>query len=85
MLKILKYLSICVLFVSCVASATALKKQPVQPAAEIVEQNYDEMLELAKEMDQERAPAIYIVVISEPEVVIAKPPKTIPKSNSKTK
>ena len=83
MLKILKYMSICVLFVSCVASATALKKDNPQPAAQIIDQNYDEMLEMAKEMDQERPPAIYIVVISEPEVVIARPPKATPKTKTK--
>ena len=44
---------------------------------------YDEMLEMAKEMDQERTPAIYIVVISEPEVVIARPPKATPKTKTK--
>ena len=83
MLKILKYLSICVLFASCVASATSLKKDNSQPVAQIIDQDYDEMLEMAKEMDRERTPAIYIVVISEPEVVIAKPPKTTPKSKTK--
>tara|TARA_R100000008_G_scaffold70709_1_gene48394 strand:+ start:993 stop:1244 length:252 start_codon:yes stop_codon:yes gene_type:complete len=83
MLKILKYISICVLLASCVASASALKKDSPQPAAQIIDQNYDEMLEMAKEMDQERTPAIYIVVISEPEVVIAKPPKATPKSKTK--
>tara|TARA_Y100001973_G_C5080460_1_gene272207 strand:- start:257 stop:508 length:252 start_codon:yes stop_codon:yes gene_type:complete len=83
MLKILKYISICVLLASCVASATALKKDGPQPAAQIIDQNYDEMLEMAKEMDQERTPAIYIVVISEPEVVIAKPPKATPKTKTK--
>ena len=83
MLKILKYLSICVLLASCVASASALKKDGPQPAAQIIDQNYDEMLEMAKEMDQERTPAIYIVVISEPEVVIARPPKTVPKVKTK--
>jgi len=83
MLKIIKYLSICLLFASCVASATALKKDTPQPTGQIVEQEYDEMLQLAKEMDQERTPAIYIVVISEPEVVVAKPPKTILKPKTK--
>ncbi len=83
MLKILKYLSICVLFASCVASATSLNRETPQPAAQIIDQDYDEMLEMAKEMDQERTPAIYIVVISEPEVVIAKPPKTSPKTKTK--
>jgi len=76
MLKILKYLSICILFVSCVAGATSLKKQQYKPSSKIVEQDYDEMLQLAKEMDQERTPAIYIVVISEPETIIANPPKS---------
>lgn len=83
MLKILKYISICVLLASCVASASALKKDSPQPAAQIIDQNYDEMLEMAKEMDQERTPAIYIVVISEPEVVIARPPKATPKTKTK--
>ena len=45
------------------------------PVEQLVEQNYDEMLELAREMDQERTPAIYIVVISEPEIITARPPK----------
>ena len=76
MLKILKYLSICILFVSCVASATALKKQSHKPSAQIIEKDYDEMLDLAKEVDQERTPAIYIVVISEPEIIVANPPKS---------
>ena len=83
MLKILKYLSICVLFASCVAGATSFNRETPPPAAQIIDQDYDEMLEMAKEMDQERTPAIYIVVISEPEVVIAKPPKTTPKSKTK--
>ena len=81
MLKILKYLSICILFVSCVASATALKKPEHKPAAQIIEKDYDEMLELAKEVDQERTPAIYIAVISEAETVVARPTK--PKSKTK--
>ena len=79
MLKALKYIAICLLLFGCVASASSLNKRVHKPAAQLIEQNYDEMLELAREMDQERTPAIYIVVISEPEVISAKP------SNSKSK
>lgn len=75
MLKILKYILICTFLIGCVASASSLKSERQAPTAQIIERNYDEMLELAKEMDQERTPAIYIVVISEPEVIVAKPPK----------
>ena len=59
----------------CVASASSIKNKILMPEAQIVEQDYDEMLELAKEMDQERIPAIYVVIISEPEVITAKPPE----------
>jgi len=59
----------------CVASASSIKDKILIPEAQIVEQDYDEMLELAKEMDQERIPAIYVVIISEPEVITAKPPE----------
>tara|TARA_Y100000310_G_scaffold46916_1_gene43546 strand:- start:1 stop:195 length:195 start_codon:yes stop_codon:yes gene_type:complete len=59
----------------CVASASSIKNKILMPEAQIVEQDYDEMLELAKEMDQERIPAIYVVIISEPEIITAKPPE----------
>ena len=59
----------------CVASASSIKNKILMPEAQIVEQEYDEMLELAKEMDQERIPAIYVVIISEPEIITAKPPE----------
>ena len=59
----------------CVASASSIKDKILIPEAQIVEQDYDEMLELAKEMDQERIPAIYVVIISEPEIITAKPPE----------
>ena len=75
MLKILKYISICVLLFGCAASAASLEREKATPKAQIIEQDYDEMLELAKQMDQERKPAIYIVVISSPEIVTATPSK----------
>ena len=36
---------------------------------------YDQMLDLAYDMEQERVKAIYVVVISEPEIITAKPPE----------
>jgi 1,2-phenylacetyl-CoA epoxidase PaaB subunit len=75
MFKILKYISICILLIGCAASASSFKKKEPTPHAQIVDQNYDEMLKLAREVDQERKPAIYIVVISSPEIITATPPK----------
>jgi len=75
MFEILKYISICVLLFGCAANAVSLEREKTTPKAQIIEQDYDEMLELAKQMDQERKPAIYIVVISSPEIVTAMPPK----------
>jgi len=45
------------------------------PAGQIIEQDNDEMLELAYDLEEERVKAIYVVVISEPEVITAKPPE----------
>ena len=74
MKKIVNFLFISLMLAGCIASASSTKKMPV-PAAEIIEQDRNEMLELAREMHEERTQAIYIVVISKPEIVIAKPPE----------
>ena len=57
----------------CLASTLSTKNTMSMPAEQIAGQDYNEMLELAREMDQERVQAIYIVVISEPEIITAKP------------
>lgn len=59
----------------CLASISSTKNNMSMHAEQIIEQDHNEMLELAREMDQERIPAIYIVVISEPETIIVKPPE----------
>ena len=62
----------------CVATASTVSTAdnvPFAPAGQIVEQNNDEMLELMHDMEEERVKAIYVVVISEPEIVTAKPPE----------
>ncbi len=73
--KIFNFLFVSLMLFGCVASASSIKNKILMPEAQIVEQDYDEMLELAKEMDQERIPAIYVVIISEPEIITAKPPE----------
>ena len=73
MRKIFYFLFISLMLVGCLASVSSTKKNMSTHIGQIIEQNRDEMLELAREMDQERTPAIYIVVISEPETIIAKP------------
>ena len=73
--KIFNFLFVSLMLFGCVASASSIKNKILMPEAQIVEQEYDEMLELAKEMDQERIPAIYVVIISEPEIITAKPPE----------
>ena len=73
--KIFNFLFVSLMLFGCVASASSIKDKILIPEAQIVEQDYDEMLELAKEMDQERIPAIYVVIISEPEIITAKPPE----------
>ena len=66
------------MLLGCVATASTVKNIPVTPAAEIIDIdiNYDkEMLDLARDMEEERVKAIYVVVISEPEIITARPPK----------
>ena len=58
----------------CAATASTVNTVHYKPEAKIIEQNNNEMLELAHDMEQERIKAIYVVVISEPETVTAKPP-----------
>ena len=73
--KILSFCFAVLVLVGCVTGASIIKDTSPAPKGEIIEQMTDEMLELAKEMDQERSPAIYVVVISEPVVITAKPPE----------
>ena len=62
------------MLLGCVATASTANNTPTSPKAEIIEQDNGEMLELIQEMEEERVKAIYVVVISEPEIIIAKPP-----------
>ena len=73
MKKIINFLFTSLILIGCVASASSIKGEVYAPMGQIVEQMPDEMLELANEVEQERVPAIYVVIISEPEIVIAKP------------
>jgi|GEM_PF-6911766 len=75
MKTIFYFLFISLMLIGCAASVSVIKNKTTTPESQIIEQDHNEMLELAREMDQERTPAIYIVVISEPEIVIAKPPE----------
>ena len=58
----------------CVATASTVNNTPPAPAGEIVDLDNGETLELIQEMEEERVKAIYVVVISEPEIITAKPP-----------
>ena len=73
--KIFYTLFLCLVLFGCVATASTVNNVPPVPKAQIIEQNNDEMLELAHDIEEERVKAIYVVVISEPEIVIAKPPE----------
>tara|TARA_Y100000310_G_scaffold311139_1_gene357154 strand:+ start:2136 stop:2372 length:237 start_codon:yes stop_codon:yes gene_type:complete len=75
MSKLFNFLFASIILIGCVASASSVKKEMPAPMGQIVERATDEMLELARDSDQERIPAIYVVIISEPETVIAKPPE----------
>jgi hypothetical protein len=74
MKKIFNFLFVSLMLIGCVTSASSIKNEASAPLGQIIERTNDEMLELAREVDQERIPAIYVVIISEPEVVTAKPP-----------
>ena len=63
------------MLLGCVATASTSRNVPSAPAAEIIDTYYDQMLDLAYDMEQERVKAIYVVVISEPEIITAKPPE----------
>ena len=75
MKKIINFLVVSLMLIGCVASASSIKNEVFAPKGQIVEMAHDEMLELARDTDRERIPAIYVVVISEPEIIIAKPPE----------
>ena len=63
------------MLLGCVATASTSRNVPSATAAEIIDTYYDQMLDLAYDMEQERVKAIYVVVISEPEIITAKPPE----------
>tara|TARA_Y100000310_G_C20534874_1_gene740368 strand:- start:822 stop:1055 length:234 start_codon:yes stop_codon:yes gene_type:complete len=74
MKKIFNFLFVSLMLIGCVASASSIKSEASVPLGQIIERTSNEMLELARGVDQERVPAIYVVIISEPEIVTAKPP-----------
>jgi len=73
MKKILNFVFASIILIGCVAGASSVKKNDYVPKGQIIERATDEMLELAQDSDQERIPAIYVVIISEPETIVAKP------------
>ena len=75
MKKIINFLVVSLMLIGCVASASSIKSEVFAPKGQIIEMTNDEMLTLAKDTDRERIPAIYVVIISEPEIITAKPPE----------
>jgi PBP1b-binding outer membrane lipoprotein LpoB len=73
--KIFYTLFLGLVLLGCVATVATSNNVPPVPAGQIIEQDNDEMLELAYDLEEERVKAIYVVVISEPEVITAKPPE----------
>tara|TARA_Y100001970_G_C13856470_1_gene661951 strand:+ start:316 stop:510 length:195 start_codon:yes stop_codon:yes gene_type:complete len=61
------------MLLGCVATASTIKNNQPIPRAQIIEHDNKEMLELVSEMEENRVKTIYVVVISEPEVITAKP------------
>jgi len=78
MKKIINFLFASLILIGCMANASSVKTTTPTPKGHIIEKSNQEMLELAMDMDDERTHAIYVVIISEPEIVIAKPPKSTP-------
>jgi|1_EtaG_2_1085319.scaffolds.fasta_scaffold00243_4 hypothetical protein len=72
MSKILSFCFALLILVGCVAGTSIISGEAINPE---IEHMTDEMLELASDIEQERTAAIYVVVISEPEIIIAKPPE----------
>jgi len=75
MKNIINFLIASLILLGCVAKASSVMTKEHVPKGLIVERTNDDMLELAMDMDNERTPAIYVVIISEPEIIIAKPPE----------
>ena len=75
--KIFYILFLGLILLGCVATASTVNNNTPAPAGQIIEQDTDEMLELVREMEENRVKAIYVVVISEPEIIIAKPPEKV--------
>jgi hypothetical protein len=75
MSKILSFCFALLILVSCVAGTSIINSEAPGPKDVVDEHMTDEMLELANDMDQDRIQAIYVVVISEPEIITAKPPE----------
>ena len=75
MSKILSFCFALLILVGCVTGTSIISGAAPSPEKIAIEHITDEMLELASDIEQERTAAIYVVVISEPEIIIAKPPK----------
>lgn len=71
--KIIYTLFFSLMLLGCVATASTIKNNQPIPRAQIIEHDSKEMLELVSEMEENRVKTIYVVVISEPEVITAKP------------
>ena len=71
--KLFSFLIVTLILIGCATNASNIKNKASLPSAPMIE--HDEMLKMAKDMDQERVPAIYVVVISQPEIITAKPPR----------
>ena len=72
MSKILSFCFALLILVGCVTGTSIIGGKTIMPE---IAHMADEMLELASDIEQERTAAIYVVVISEPEIIIAKPPE----------
>ena len=71
--KIFNFLFTSLILIGCMSTAASVRNEiPVQKE-QTFEQASDELLELARETDQERVPAIYVVIISQPETITARP------------
>jgi len=75
MSKIFNFLFVSLMLVACATGVSSIESKSFVSEEQTIEQMSDEMLELTKDSDQERTPAIYVVIISEPETITVTPPK----------
>jgi hypothetical protein len=73
--KIFNFLFASLFLIGCVASASSVKYGSTAQKSYMTERTHDEMLELVRETEQERIPAIYVVIISEPEIITSTLPE----------